>query len=51
MVVGYLINSASLSTDGIHSLSDGFSNVVGLIGIAIASKPVDKNHPYGHKKM
>lgn len=50
IVVGYLINSTSLSTDGIHSISDGMSNVVGLIGIAIAYKPVDKNHPYGHKK-
>lgn len=50
MVVGYLINSASLSTDGIHSLSDGLSNMVGLIGITIASRPVDKEHPYGHKK-
>ena len=50
MVVGYLINSASLSTDGIHSLSDGLSNVVCLIGITIASIPVDKEHPYGHKK-
>lgn len=50
MVVGYLINSISLSTDGIHSLSDGLSNVVGLIGVTIASRPVDKEHPYGHKK-
>lgn len=50
MVVGYLVNSISLSTDGIHSLSDGFSNVVGLIGVTIASRPVDKEHPYGHKK-
>ena len=50
MVVAYLINSASLSTDGIHSLSDGLSNVIGLIGITISSRPVDKEHPYGHKK-
>lgn len=50
IIVGYLINSASLSTDGIHSLSDGLSNIVGIVGITIASKPVDKNHPYGHKK-
>lgn len=50
IIVGYLMNSISLSTDGIHSLSDGLSNIVGLIGITIASKPVDKNHPYGHKK-
>lgn len=50
IILGYLINSTSLSTDGIHSLSDGLSNIVGIIGITIASKPVDKNHPYGHKK-
>lgn len=50
IIVGNLINSASLSTDGIHSLSDGMSNIVGIIGIIIASKPVDKEHPYGHKK-
>ena len=51
IIVGYMINSTSLSTDGIHSISDGMSNVVGLIGIAIASRPVDKTHPYGHKKI
>ena len=50
IVVGHLINSASLSADGIHSMSDGMSNIIGIIGITIASKPVDKEHPYGHKK-
>ena len=50
IIVGYLINSASLSADGIHSMSDGMSNIIGIIGITIASKPVDKKHPYGHKK-
>ena len=50
IIIGYIINSASLSADGIHSLSDGMSNVIGIIGITIASKPVDKKHPYGHKK-
>ncbi len=50
IIVGNLINSASLSADGIHSLSDGMSNIVGIIGITIASKPDDKEHPYGHKK-
>ncbi|WP_455539868.1 cation diffusion facilitator family transporter [Terrisporobacter sp.] len=50
ILVGYMINSVSLSTDGVHSMSDSLSNVVGLVGITIASKPVDKEHPYGHKK-
>ena len=50
IVVGWVMNSSSMSADGFHSLTDGSSNIVGLIGIYLASKPVDKEHPYGHKK-
>jgi cation diffusion facilitator family transporter len=39
-----------MAADGFHSLADGTSNIIGLIGIHIASKPRDINHPYGHKK-
>ncbi|WP_055667899.1 cation diffusion facilitator family transporter [Desnuesiella massiliensis] len=49
--IGSLIKSASLSADGFHSLSDGSSNVVGLIGIWYAARPVDEDHPYGHRKF
>jgi len=48
---GWLIHSASMTADGFHSFSDGSSNILGLIGIWIASRPIDKNHPYGHKKF
>lgn len=51
IIIGMSINSASMTADGFHSISDGTSNVVGLIGIFIASKPVDKEHPYGHNKF
>jgi cation diffusion facilitator family transporter len=51
LVVGTLIKSSSLTADGFHSLSDGSSNIVGLIGIAMASRPVDEDHPYGHSKF
>jgi len=51
MVIGTVIKSTSLTADGFHSLSDGASNIVGLIGIWFASKPVDEDHPYGHKKF
>lgn len=51
MVIGALSHSASLFADGIHSLADGASNVVGLIGITIASQPADEDHPYGHRKF
>jgi len=47
---GYLIRSLSLIADGYHSLFDGTSNVVGLVGIWLANHPPDRNHPYGHRK-
>lgn len=50
IIAGTIIRSASLTADGFHSLSDGSSNIVGLIGISIASKPVDEDHHYGHRK-
>jgi cation diffusion facilitator family transporter len=51
IVVGTIISSAAMFADGVHSLSDGSSNIVGLIGIGFASKPVDDDHPYGHNKF
>src|SRR5262249_6204842 len=37
-------------SDGFHSLTDGASNVVGLVGIYAAKEPPDEDHPYGHRK-
>ena len=51
IIVGTVIKSASMTADGFHSISDGTSNIVGLIGIGIAAKPKDKEHPYGHTKF
>ncbi|MEJ2315111.1 MAG: cation diffusion facilitator family transporter [Nitrospirota bacterium] len=48
---GYLTGSLGMMSDGFHSLFDGVSNVVGLVGIWIASHPPDEEHPYGHKKF
>ncbi len=50
IIYGLYTNCGSMTADGFHSLSDGTSNIIGLIGIHIASKPIDSNHPYGHKK-
>jgi len=51
IVFGYLIKSSSMTADGFHSMTDGLSNVIGLIGIHFAAKPPDKSHPYGHYKF
>ncbi len=51
IVIGTVIHSTSMTADGFHSLTDGSSNVVGLVGIRLASKPIDEDHPYGHRKF
>ena len=51
IVFGYIIKSSSMTADGFHSMTDGLSNVVGLIGIYFAAKPPDEDHPYGHYKF
>ena len=50
IIYGLITKSSAMSADGFHSFSDGASNIIGLIGITIAYRPKDKNHPYGHKK-
>ena len=51
IIYGLKINSISMLSDGFHSFSDGTSNIVGLIGVWMASHPPDEEHPYGHRKF
>lgn len=51
LIYGFMIQSVSMKADGFHSFSDGSSNLIGLLGIWVASRPVDQGHPYGHKKF
>lgn len=51
IIIGTAIKSTSMTADGFHSLTDGSSNIIGIIGISLAAKPMDKDHPYGHKKF
>ncbi|GAP64434.1 hypothetical protein ARMA_2857 [Ardenticatena maritima] len=51
LLLGFAIGSISMIADGFHSLTDSSSNIVGLIGVALASRPPDENHPYGHQKI
>jgi cation diffusion facilitator family transporter len=50
IIYGFIIRSTAMSADGFHSFADGTSNLIGLIGVWVASQPRDKEHPYGHKK-
>jgi cation diffusion facilitator family transporter len=51
LLYGLITGSLSMTSDGLHSIFDSASNIIGLVGIAIASRPPDKEHPYGHAKF
>jgi len=50
VVAGLAGNSRALVADGLHSLTDLSSDAAVLFGIAVASRPPDDRHPYGHHK-
>jgi cation diffusion facilitator family transporter len=50
IALGYFTGAVSVLSDGFHSLTDSASNVVALIGVSVARRPPDRNHPYGHRK-
>lgn len=50
LIFGFTTQCMVIVADGIHSFSDGTSNIIGLIAIHIAGHPADRDHPYGHQK-
>lgn len=51
IIIGIIANSAALLADGIHSLSDVFTSIIGYIGIKISNKKPDSHHHYGYEKV
>ena len=51
LIAGIMAHSGAMISDAIHSASDVFSTFVVIIGIKLASKESDKEHPYGHERL
>ena len=51
LLAGIFAHSGAMISDAVHSASDVFSSVVVIIGVRIASRDSDKEHPYGHERM
>ncbi len=51
IVYGKTSGLVAVYADGLHSLTDGLSNVIGLVSLYYASRPPDDDHPYGHQKL
>ncbi len=51
MTVGMAVNSVSVMSDAFNNLSDAASSIVSFIGVKMASRPADEEHPFGHGRM
>lgn len=51
MVVGLMINSISVMADAFNNLSDAASSIISFIGVKLAGRPADKEHPFGHGRF
>ena len=51
MLAGVAAHSSAMISDAVHSASDVFSTIVVMIGIRLAAKDSDKEHPYGHERL
>lgn len=50
-VIGLIVHSVSVTADAFNNLSDAGSSIISFVGVKIASKPADKEHPFGHGRM
>jgi cation diffusion facilitator family transporter len=50
ITAGIIGKSNAMLADGIHSLSDFFTDIVVLVGFKFTEKPADKDHNFGHEK-
>lgn len=51
IVVGIAAGSVSLVSDGFESAADFFTSGLVLLGLWVAAKPPDEDHPYGHGRF
>lgn len=50
LIAGLMSGSISIVTDAMNNLGDSASSVITLFGFRAASKPADKEHPFGHER-
>ena len=51
LIAGIVAHSGAMISDAIHSASDVFSTIIVMIGVRLAGKEADEDHPYGHERL
>ena len=49
--VGLILHSVSVTADAFNNLSDAGSSIISFVGVKMAEKPADKDHPFGHGRI
>ena len=51
LFAGAIGKSSAMVSDGVHSLSDVVATFIAIIGVKMAGKDPDNDHPYGHERF
>lgn len=51
LVIGLVLGSVAVMADAFNNLSDAASSIIGFVGVKMADKPADEDHPFGHGRM
>lgn len=51
IIAGTIANSIAITADAMNNLTDFASSIITLVGFRMASKPADREHPYGHARF
>ena len=51
LLAGIFAHSGAMISDAVHSASDVVSSIIVIVGVRLAGRQPDKEHPYGHERM
>lgn len=51
LLIGLAMHSIAVMADAFNNLSDAASSIISFVGVKMASKPADEEHPFGHGRM
>jgi cation diffusion facilitator family transporter len=51
ITIGLAAGSAATVADGVESAADVFASGLLILGLTLAARPADENHPYGHGRF
>ena len=51
LAIGLILSSLAVTADAFNNLSDAASSIISFVGVKMAGKPADAEHPIGHGRI